>query len=170
MNRKNRDIVLGCCVAAILVLVAGMSTSAFGRGTKRTSAASSSAGPVVGIISGIAGFGDSALGGRYRQVERQTHTKWLRANFLWSQIEPRRGVFRFRHYDDVVLTAARNGQHLLVMLDNAPRWAAPSSISVPTDPAAYAQFVAAVAHRYASGGPFWSTVFRLLHGSAAGGR
>lgn len=156
MKRKNRDIVLGCCVAAILVLAIGMSSAA-GRGVKRGSASAASPAPVVGIISGIAGWGDSTLVGRIRQVARQTHTKWLRANFVWSHIEPRRGVFRFRYYDNLVLTAARNGQHLLAMLDGAPTWAGPTPISIPSNPSDYAAYVAAVAHRYGPGGTFWAS-------------
>jgi hypothetical protein len=154
MPRKHRDIVLGCVGTVILILVAAMSSTAFGRGTPRANAAAK--GPVVGIISGTAGFGDSAVTGRIRQVARQTHAKWLRVSVLWNQIEPRRGVFRFRHYDNVILAIARNHQHALALLNNAPRWAAPATIAVPSDPSAYAEFVAAVAHRYGPGGTLWA--------------
>ena len=151
MPRKHRDIVLGVIA---LILAAALTTSAFGRGAPRASAAAPQ--PVVGIISGTAGFGDSAVTARIRQVARQTHTKWVRASFLWNQIEPRRGVFRFRHYDRVVLALARNHQSVLALLNNAPRWASPASTGIPSNPSAYAQFVAAVAHRYGPGGTFWA--------------
>src|SRR5690348_14207308 len=163
MPRKHRDIVLGCVGTIVLIAVAALSSTAFGRGAPRANTATS--GPVVGIISGTSGFGDSAVSARVRQVSRQTHTKWLRISLLWNQIEPRRGVFRFRHYDRVMLAIARNHQQVLALLYNAPRWAAPAPTAVPSNPTAYAQFVAAVAHRYGPGGTFWAAHPKLA-GSA----
>src|SRR5438270_7672263 len=100
MPRKHRDIVLGCVGTVFVILVAALSSTAFGRGAPPAKAAAQ--GPVVGIISGTAGFGDLAVGARVHHVARQTRTKWLRASFLWDQIEPRPGVFRFHHYDNVM--------------------------------------------------------------------
>jgi hypothetical protein len=154
MPPKHRDIVLGCVGTVVVILVAALSSTAFGHGAPPAKAAAQ--GPVVGIISGTAGFGDSAVSARVHHVARQTRTKWVRASFLWDQIEPSPGVFRFHHYDNVILAIARNHQHVLALLNNAPGWAAPASTAVPSDPTAYAQFVAAVAHRYGPGGTLWA--------------
>ncbi|MFX8672378.1 hypothetical protein ABTM23_19100, partial [Acinetobacter baumannii] len=86
---------------------------------------------MVGIISGTAGWSDQGVGERLTQVISLTHTKWLRESFYWSEIEPRPGVFRFAHYDNFMLAAARRHEQVLALLDSAPSWASPTPISIP---------------------------------------
>ncbi len=120
-------------------------------------------GPAVGVISGAADFGGSAIRGRLRQVLSRTRVKWVREGFFWSTVEPRRGVFHFAHYDHFMVLAARRHVHVLALLYQAPGWAAPAPNAVPRNPAAYAEFVAAVVHRYGPGGRFWRHHHRLRH-------
>ncbi len=93
---------------------------------------------------------------RLDQIESQTGAKWMRQDFFWSDIEPQQGVFDFSLYDQYVLDSAQHGVHLLPLLFDPPSWAAPSDTSIPSDPTAYAAFVAAVVHRYGPHGSFWT--------------
>lgn len=122
-----------------------------------TPTASGGSDPILGMIAGVAQWSDSGMAGRMNEVLATSHTRWLREGFYWSQIEPKPGTFTFAHYDRLVLLAAQRQVHLLVLLYNAPRWAARTSTSVPANPAAYAGFVAAVVGRYGPGGTFWQS-------------
>lgn len=110
---------------------------------------------IVGLISGDAGYGNSAISARVQQVVSRTGAKWLRESFDWSAIEPSPGVFTFSHYDDVMLATARANTHVLALLSSTPRWAGPTNISIPSNPSGFAAFVAAVVHRYGPHGTFW---------------
>jgi hypothetical protein len=110
---------------------------------------------VVGLDAGTAGWGGASTAGRLDQVTTQTGAKWLREEFLWSTIEPQPGTFDFSYYDHYMLLAAGRGLHVLPVLDGTPSWAGANWNTIPADPTAYAQFVAAVVGRYGSGGSFW---------------
>jgi hypothetical protein len=71
----------------------------------------------------------------------------LRVEFPWPLIEPRRNEFDWRRADYIVRRARRYHLRVLPVLVYTPRWNAPDE-SDPPDPASYATFVAAVAHRY----------------------
>ena len=47
---------------------------------------------IVGVISGTAGWGDSAVAGRLHQVLSRTDAKWMRESIHWNQIEPSPGA------------------------------------------------------------------------------
>ena len=110
---------------------------------------------VVGLNASVVGWSDMAQ--RLDQIVSQTGAKWMRQDFSWSMIEPRKGVFDFSRYDQFVLLAAHQGVHLLPLLFDAPSWAGSSSYSIPADPSDYAAFVAAVVARYGPHGSFWTT-------------
>ena len=82
-------------------------------------------------------------------------TKWSREDFVWSTIEPQPGVFDFSYYDHFMLLAAERGLHILPLLYETPAWAGPNYNAIPSNPQAFAQFVAAVIGRYGVGGSFW---------------
>jgi hypothetical protein len=46
--------------------------------------------------------------------------------------------------------------HVVALLDSSPGWAGVTPNTIPSDPTAYAQFVAAVVGRYGAHGSFWS--------------
>jgi hypothetical protein len=64
-----------------------------------------------------------------------------------------------------MLAAARRGFHVVALLNDSPRWAAPAATAVPSNASAYGAFVAAVVGRYGAHGSFW-TKHRTLSGSA----
>ena len=124
-----------------------------------------SGGLIVGLNANVSGWGNASTQPRLAQVTSQTHTKWLREDFHWDQIEPAPGQFDFSYYDHFMLIAAQAGEHILPVLYHAPAWAAASYNAIPSDPTAYAQYVAAVIGRYGTNGSFWNQ-YPSLRGSA----
>lgn len=82
-------------------------------------------------------------------LDRAAGMEVLRTDFIWSQIEPAPGDFRFDGYDQMVADAESRGMRMLVLLvySNALYESVPGSTS-SLDPAAYARFAAACAARY----------------------
>ena len=120
---------------------------------------------MVGLNANVAGWGGASTQPRLAQVTSQTHTKWLRENFRWDQIEPAPGQFDFSYYDHFMLLAAQAGMHVLPILYHTPSWAGASYNAIPSDPSAFAQYVAAVVRRYGTNGSFWNQ-YPSLRGSA----
>jgi Beta-galactosidase len=112
-------------------------------------------GLIVGINANVSGWGDASTQPRLAQVTSETHTKWLREDFRWDQIEPSPGQFDFSYYDHFMLLAAQAGEHILPVLYDTPAWAGATHDSIPSNPSAYAQYVAAVVGRYGTNGSFW---------------
>lgn len=107
-------------------------------------------------MSGSDGWGGASTGPRLDQVTSQTGAKWLREEFDWSTVESAPGVFDFSYYDHFMLAAAQRGVHILAMLYATPSWAGPAVSAIPSDPSAFAQFVAAMVGRYGTNGSFWN--------------
>jgi hypothetical protein len=123
-----------------------------------------SGGLIVGLASGAAGYGGASTQPELKKL-MSTDAHWFRDQFWWNKIEPRPGHFTFSYYDHYMLQIARLHLHVVPELVGSPRWAARSLMSLPTDPNAFGQFVAAVLHRYGQGGTFW-TAHPDLSGSA----
>lgn len=88
----------------------------------------------------------------------------LRVNFLWFQIEPRRGARRWGVYDLIVRTAARAGITVLPVFLGSPSFANRNPRHPPRSRrarAAFARFVIAAARRYGRRGSFWRANRRL---------
>ena len=122
-----------------------------------------SGGLIVGLAN-VDGWGKASTRPRMAQVRAQTHTKWLREEFRWNVIEPP-GQFDFSYYDHFMLIAAQAGEHVLPLMFGTPSWAGATDSTIPSDPSAYAQFVAAVVARYGPSGSFWNQ-YPSLRGSA----
>jgi hypothetical protein len=122
----------------------------------RRTVRSTAGGLVVGLNANVAGWGDASTQPYLAQVVSQTHTKWLREDFRWDRIETSPGQFDFSYYDHYMLIAAQAGMHVLPVLYHTPSWAGASVSAIPSDPAAYAQYVAAVVGRYGTNGSFWN--------------
>ncbi len=151
----------------------GSSTGSSGSSAGSSGTSGSSSNPaasltgrlIVGLNANTAGWGGASTGPRLDQVMSQTNATWLREEFQWGTIEPSPGVFDFSYYDNYMLQAAQRGVHILAVLDDTPAWAGANWDTLPSDPTAYAQFVAAVVGRYGAGGSFW-TEYPSLAGSA----
>jgi hypothetical protein len=111
-------------------------------------------GLVVGLNASVASWGNIA--GRLNQVLSASGTKWLRDDFVWSEIEPQPGTFDFSRYDQFMLLSAQHDIHVLPLLFETPGWAGPTDSTIPADPSAFASYVAAVVARYGPHGSFWA--------------
>lgn len=77
----------------------------------------------------------------------------LRQHISWAQIEPSLGEYRWEVWDSIMTAVAERGLQLVVYVDDAPAWARrtwerENPWAPPEDPAAYARFMGAFAHRY----------------------
>jgi hypothetical protein len=111
---------------------------------------------VVGINANMTGWTGSAAGSRIDEVVSQTGAHWAREELLWSDVEPQRGVFDFSRYDQFMVLAARRGLHVLALLDGTPTWAGAALRALPSSPADYGAYVAAVVGRYGPHGSLWA--------------
>jgi hypothetical protein len=111
---------------------------------------------IVGLNADVSGWGGASTAPRLDEVVSQTGTRWLREEFVWSRIEPRPGLFDFSYYDHFMLLAVRRGEHILPLLYETPSWDGPAYNAIPSDPVAFAEYVAAVIRRYGPHGSFWT--------------
>ncbi len=90
--------------------------------------------------------------------------RWIREDFTWSEIEPSRGRFVWRHTDNLMRNAALLGIRVLALATYAPGWASGhygTNKYPPKNPVDYARFVRSIADRYGSRGTFWRLNPRL---------
>ncbi len=82
---------------------------------------------------------------------------WVRLDFLWEDIEPRQGEFRFTKYDYIVDLLSKNGIKILGLLNYAASWASPSGMW--NDPALdnrfFVEYAQAVVSRYKDRIKYW---------------
>ncbi|MFL5832092.1 MAG: beta-galactosidase [Solirubrobacteraceae bacterium] len=108
----------------------------------------------VGLNTSVAGWTDESS--RMNEIVSQSGTHWIREAFDWSQIEPRRGSYDFSRYDLLMTVAAQRNVRVLADLLDTPSWAGANWNTIPSDPSAFAEFVAAVVKRYGLHGTFWA--------------
>jgi polysaccharide biosynthesis protein PslG len=104
-------------------------------------------------------------GYRYLASARAAGIGWIREDFAWSAIEPRRGHFTWQRTDALMRNASRLQLDVLAVAGYAPSWASGvrgSDKYPPVNAADYARFVAAVSGRYGRGGTFWRSNRRLV--------
>ena len=89
--------------------------------------------------------------------------RYIRQNFRWDQIEPRRGIWKWGYFDTIMELASKNKINVLPTLEYSPTWASglPSPTNPPSNLADFASFARAVVKRYGDGGTFWSQHPRL---------
>jgi polysaccharide biosynthesis protein PslG len=117
--------------------------------------APAAAGPLtIGIVANTAGWRLNA--GQLQDKVMQTGVKWLREELDWSDVETSPGQYDWSNYDALYTAASQRGLHILPLVMATPTWAGPSIQTPPTDPTAYANFVATVVKRYGPGGAFWA--------------
>ncbi|MFD0146464.1 MULTISPECIES: cellulase family glycosylhydrolase [unclassified Streptomyces] len=83
--------------------------------------------------------------------------QWVRADLLWSNVQPDGpDTYRWEAFDRVVTAVAERGLTLLPVIGFTPEWARPAGCAGkqcrPADPAAFAAFAGAAATRYAPRG------------------
>jgi hypothetical protein len=86
--------------------------------------------------------------------------RWVRADFAWTVLEPRRGVHRWEAADRLMAAASSSGVHVLAILDYSAPWASSDPIGQdtlypPRSASEFARFARNVAERYGTGGTFW---------------
>lgn len=79
-----------------------------------------------------------------------TGAHWLRLDFPWPSVEPSKGSWNWAPFDRIVAAALQRGFEIVGIPGYAPTWAsqAVSAGVPPVAPAAYGEFVGALARRY----------------------
>jgi hypothetical protein len=133
----------------------GRLTVVIGPGSTTPQVPTAPADLVVGISGNTQAWGPDS-GQVQDEIVSRTGAGWLREDFVWSEIEPAKNRWDFSRYDMVMTQAAERGLHVLPVLQSAPGWAAGTWNTIPSDPDAYADYVAHVVARYGTGGSFWA--------------
>ena len=81
---------------------------------------------------------------------RQAQVGWVRMDFLWQDIEPQQGEWKFEKYDYLVQVLRMNNIRILAVLGYSADWASASGEwnSPPRDDALFVEFSQKVAQRY----------------------
>lgn len=108
----------------------------------------------VGVVANTQDLDDRPRG-RFQDRAAAAGAGWLREEILWSEVEPRRGTWRWGRYDRTVADAARRGLRVLALLSSAPPWAADAPNVLPRRDQDFARFAARAARRYGPDGRFW---------------
>src|SRR3954470_14185783 len=93
-----------------------------------------------------------ARGERHLRIAKLAGVKYLRCAFSWNGIEPERGVYKWKFWDDLLSRAEKHGIRLIPYVAYTPEWAARSKEDFwrqpPSDPQLYADFMEKIAARY----------------------
>lgn len=93
------------------------------------------------------------------QMMSEAGLGWVKQQFPWSEIEPKRDRFwddkynqdSWAKYDRIVALSEKHGLRIIARLDNTPEWArgpGTNNQTPPTNPEDYANFVATFVERY----------------------
>jgi hypothetical protein len=137
--------------------IARPSTASTASSASMAAAASVTATATVGSSVGFNGeqamYLDGASLDRELDGVAATGSHWLRVDFPWAALEGAgRGQYSWAPADRLVAAANARGIRLLALVAYTPTWDRPAGTTdhyQPTDPTAYAEFVAAAAQRYA---------------------
>jgi hypothetical protein len=95
----------------------------------------------------------------YVQRAAAIGVRWLREDFSWAAIEPRKGRFDWRATDRLMRNASQAGMNVVALVGYAPSWANGRHADdkyPPLNPRAYADAAVAIADRYGKRGSFWA--------------
>lgn len=100
--------------------------------------------------------GDAELEKAARMM-RDVGVGMVRMDFLWQDVEPRRGEFDFARYDRIVDILSANGIEILGILDYSADWASPTGQwnDPAEDNSAFVAYAARVAGRYKDRVRYW---------------
>lgn len=86
--------------------------------------------------------------------------KWIREDFTWNVLEPKRGHFDWTSSDNLMTLAATQDVQVLAIIDYSAAWASScrdgDTRCPPANPSQFAAYAVAVLNRYGSGGSFWA--------------
>lgn len=108
-----------------------------------------------GLRVGLAANTQDAGVGPEQDQARALGVRLIREELRWAAVEPRRGQFDDRRYDELFAAAARRGLAVLPLLFKTPAWLAPEGNTLPPSLPAWQRFVGHVVGRYGAGGSFW---------------
>ena len=153
MTLRARLLMLGLGIAVALIAVWRL-TGSNSHTPTATPATPPGPGLTIGINANSQGY--RAKAGVLQDRVARTGVRWLREELDWDAVETRQGHDDWTRYDDLYTAAAQRGMHVLPLIISSPAWAEATPMTIPSDPAAYAAFVARVVARYGPGGDFWT--------------
>lgn len=154
----------GSSSAKAIAAAAAAGDARFNRGAARCHLRPLDRHPTGGLLLGLSAslrLFDRAARCEETRLAQATGVQAVRDDVSWAVTEPEPGHYNWNNYDAVVTVATQAGLMVLPVIDDSPRWAAPSGDSLPSNPSGYAAFVAAVVRRYGPGGTFWRAHARL---------
>ena len=87
------------------------------------------------------------------EMVREMGASWVIEYFPWAYVEPRQGLYKWAHTDQVIKHANRQGLKIVARLGFVPKWARPKETTPlylePEHFADFAHYAAAFAQRYA---------------------
>jgi hypothetical protein len=145
-----------------LALAAGLLASGCGSAPAAVTVPAPPAGApplAVGVVANTLNAGRAM--GAQQQAVRKLGARWIREELGWAEVERRPGAHRWQRFDRLLASAVTHRLHVLPVLLGTPRWAGPSPLGLPDDPAAFGAFAGRAAARYGPGGSFWRAHPRL---------
>ncbi|MFL5913416.1 MAG: cellulase family glycosylhydrolase [Gaiellaceae bacterium] len=147
MSRRARRALLGLAVALAMTVLPG---TAFGA--------------AKGIETEITWGVSSAVQNQDVAAMRDLGVGWTRLTLSWHDAEPSKGSFNSKYltgFDSALSLARGTGAHVIVAVYESPQWASGSTDTQapPQNPQDYADFMSAMASRYAgqvSGWEIWN--------------
>ncbi|MGH9180923.1 MAG: cellulase family glycosylhydrolase, partial [Acidimicrobiales bacterium] len=147
-SKFRRAVAVAAAVVASVMATASVATIA-----PQPAAAAAGGGQGAGFSPGsMILWGSDADLARDLDAMAATGAAWLRLDFDWPSIEQQPGIFTWGPTDRVVTAARARGLSILALPTYTPAWLRPAGTSdkqAPSDPAAFAAFVAAATARYA---------------------
>lgn len=91
------------------------------------------------------------------ELMKEAGVGWVRMDFLWQDIEPKKGEFKFEKYDSIVNSLAKNNMQILGILDYSVGWAAACKKwnCPPKDNALFIRYAVKVIKRYKDRIKYW---------------
>jgi len=88
---------------------------------------------------------------------REAMVGWVRMDFIWEDIEPAPGEFKFDKYDHIVELAFGNGIEILGILDYSAAWASSAGRwnNPPKDNDLFIRYASSVVRRYKDKVKYW---------------
>ena len=84
-------------------------------------------------------------------LAREAGIRWAKQQFPWEEIEPARGQYDWKKFDEIVSTYERSGMQVIARLDRPPHWTRRDNSveqAPPDDFQDYGNFVAAFVEHY----------------------
>ncbi|MBI5829580.1 MAG: beta-galactosidase [Chloroflexi bacterium] len=135
----------------MLLIAASVAATVFSPFAHLAHAQNSDKPPAFGLRMSLLGASDIAPLLNAAQV---MHTDWVSQTVTWKQLEPAQGEYHWGELDATIMAVQPTGMRVLLGVAGAPDWARPAGSDTtldgpPADYAAFAEFMGALAARYA---------------------